>query len=408
MNKRIKRGFLICLVFCNICSVRSVAENPEIQTQEPGQLYAQSAVLMDADTGRVLFEKNGNEVRPMASTTKIMTCILALELGNLDSEVTVSEQASAQPKVKLGMRTGESFALRDLLYSMMLESHNDSAAAVAEYISGSVDVFVQLMNRKAESIGLKATHFVTPNGLDGTDQGGEHATTAEELALLLKYCICDSPQKEMFLEITRTDAYSFSDLKGEYTYSCRNHNAFLKQMEGALSGKTGFTGKAGYCYVGALKRGDRTLIVALLACGWPNNRNYKWKDVQKLMDYGLAHYQKQDVWKSFQPVRVQVRNGTDGENGIWDDAYTTVQAKTEEQEWKLLLKDTEQVKVTVDLEEMLYAPVMKGKKVGVIRYELDGKVLKTVPLVADRTVYRRDFKWCFMRLAEKIMLDNIK
>ena len=153
----------------------------------PGQLYARSAVLMDADSGRILFEKEGNAVRPMASTTKIMTCILALEEGKTDSEVKVSEEACRQPQVRLGVRKGENYRLKDLLYSLMLESHNDSAVLVAENVAGSVQEFAVEMNKKAKEIGCKDTHFVTPNGLDGTDEKGAHRTTAEDLARIFRY-----------------------------------------------------------------------------------------------------------------------------------------------------------------------------------------------------------------------------
>ena len=162
---------------------------------------------MDADNGRVLFEKNGSEKKPMASTTKIMTCILALEEGNLTDVVNVSENAARQPKVHLGMQMDEKFYLRDLLYSLMLESHNDSAVAIAEHIGGSVQAFADKMNAKAKEIGCRDTYFITPNGLDASDDKGEHSTTAEDLARIMSYCILKSPKKESFLSITQKGSY---------------------------------------------------------------------------------------------------------------------------------------------------------------------------------------------------------
>ena len=257
---------------------------------EPAELYARSAVLMDADSGRVLFGKDADVVRPMASTTKIMTCILALEYlrEHPDQTIEVSDQAASQPKVHLGMQKGEVFYIKDLLYSLMLESHNDSAVAVAEGIAGSVEEFAKEMNAKAAEIGCKNTHFITPNGLDAEDEGGVHSTTAEDMAKIMRYCIMTSGEKETFFEVTRTKEYQFQDADRKRTFSCHNHNAFLDMMDGALSGKTGFTADAGYCYVGSLRRDDRTFIVALLACGWPDNKGYKWKDTRRLMEYGLA------------------------------------------------------------------------------------------------------------------------
>ena len=161
------------------------------EEREP-ELYAQAAVLMDGDSGRILLGKNEREKRPMASTTKIMTCILALEEGEAEDVAEFSSLAASQPEVHLGAGTGRKFYLKDLLYSLMLESHNDTAVAVAECVSGSVEEFVKEMNRKARSIGCEDTWFVTPNGLDGSslDENGReqiHSTTAADLARIMKY-----------------------------------------------------------------------------------------------------------------------------------------------------------------------------------------------------------------------------
>ena len=162
------------------CTVQAQeAEGGSAAEIKPSELYARSAVLMDAGSGRILFAKNGQEEMPMASTTKIMTCILVLEEGDLTETVTVSEEAASQPEVKLGMKSGQRFRLKDLLYSLMLESHNDSAVAVAEHIAGSVQGFADMMNRKAEEIGCDATYFITPNGY----QGSCAKESAEDIAL---------------------------------------------------------------------------------------------------------------------------------------------------------------------------------------------------------------------------------
>ena len=253
-------------------------------------LYAGAAVLMDAKTGRVLYEKNGSKEMANASTTKILTCILILEQCDLEAVAEASGRAASQPKVHLGMRSGQRFFIRDMLYALMLESFNDCAVVLAEYAAGSVEAFAERMNEKAAEIGCEGSHFVTPNGLDGTDEKGNHHTTARDLAKIMRYCITESPKREEFLEITRTRSHSFSDAEGKRSYSCNNHNALLTMMEGALSGKTGFTNQAGYCYVGAACQGETTLIAAVLACGWPPSKNYKWVDTTKLMNYGFANF----------------------------------------------------------------------------------------------------------------------
>ena len=330
---------IVCLPFQNL--LIQAAQEKTISAPAESELYAKSAVLMDGDSGRVLYQKNGQEAMANASTTKIMTCILALENCDLDSEVEVSSLAASQPKVHLGMRSGQHFYLRDLLYGLMLESFNDCAVAIAEYVAGTTENFAALMNDKAEEIGCNDTYFITPNGLDATNQEGFHHTTAEDLAKIMRYCIRISDKAEEFLKITGTAQYSFNDIEGKSSYSCYNHNIFLQMMEGALSGKTGFTGNAGYCYVGALERGERTYIVALLACGWPNNKSYKWADTKKLMNYGLSAFVK----KSMRDVKIDESRllpiaVEDGQTeGIGMTAYVTPVVRDDGEDLKLLLRE---------------------------------------------------------------------
>ena len=239
-------------------SDRQMDEGTEQEKPEESiKLNALAAVLMDGDTGRVLYGKNQEEIRPMASTTKIMTCILALEEGRPEEVVTASENAASQPQVHLGVKAGEQFYLEDLLYGLMLESYNDAAVMIAEHIGGSTEQFAEKMNQKARELGCVNTFFITPNGLDAavsTEDGVRqvHSTTAEELARIMAYCVNDSPSREEFLKITQSQNYSFSDLEGKRSFSCVNHNALLSSMDGMISGKTGFTSGAGYSYVGAV------------------------------------------------------------------------------------------------------------------------------------------------------------
>ena len=194
-KRRNKTGFFlgILLLFLGSVSVTATA-----QESEPNQLFATAACLMDGDTGRVLFGKRETDPMAMASTTKIMTCILALENGQEQTVATASAKAAAAPKVHLGVREGEQFLLGDLLYSLMLESHNDAAVMIAETIGGSVEEFASLMNEKAAAIGCTDTHFVTPNGLDASDAGGDHHTTAADLARIMRYCVWISPKAAQF------------------------------------------------------------------------------------------------------------------------------------------------------------------------------------------------------------------
>lgn len=383
-------------------------------TVEKDKIYARSAVLMDADSGRVLFEKEGNTVLPMASTTKIMTCILALEKGNSEDMVGVSAYAESMPDVQLNMRKGETYRLEDLLYSLMLESHNDSAVAIAEHIGGSVEGFASMMNQKAKEIGCTDTYFITPNGLDAQteikmEDGGSktvmHSTTAKDLALIMSYCIKKSSKKEEFLKITQTASYNFSNMEGSRSFSCNNHNAFLNMMDGALSGKTGFTGKAGYCYVGALERDGKTFVVALLACGWPNHKTYKWSDTRMLMEYGIANYEKADLlsW----PVKEECLKQIPVENAktekLFDQAAVEVYIETKKNIPMLLVKKGEIVTVKSKIAPKLEAPVRKDQIVGTIYYILNDKVIWERNIRTKSGLEEKDYSW----YVKKIFLEYV-
>lgn len=371
------------------------------------KLYAKAAVLMDADSGRVLYERCGDEQLAMASTTKIMTLIVTLENASLDDTVEVSSYAASMPQVHLGMRKGEQYRLRDLVLSLMLESHNDSAVAIAEHVGGSVEQFAALMNQKAAEIGCENTYYITPNGLDAVQGEKFHSTTARDLALVMSYCVAKSPQKETFLEITGTPNHSFTDLSGKRSFSCVNHNAFLGMMTGALSGKTGFTNKAGYCYVGALRRDGKTFVVALLACGWPNHKTYKWSDTRTLMEYGLANYDYRGFDEVALPAEttadIVVRNGQGGRIGgrIRIPVEITTDVTGVE---GLLMHEDEKVTVTLHKVRELTAPVAEGQTVGFVTYAVGNREWRRMRLAASGEVRAVDLKWCICKVIEKWMI----
>ena len=396
--KKIKKYLRFWLLFFLWLTCPAQAE----ENQGPETLYARSAVLMDADSGRILFEKNGEERLANASTTKILTCILALEKGEPEEPVIFSEEAVRQPEVHLGASKGETFYLEDLLYSLMLESHNDTAVAVAEAVSGSTAAFAEEMNQKAKEIGCTETHFVSPNGLDWEDEDGPHETTAGDLARLLRYCIRQSPKKEKFLEITRTGEKSFSNLAGTRTYSCTNHNAFLSMMDGALTGKTGFTGKAGYCYTGALSDGDRTFTIALLACGWPNNKTYKWSDARALFSYGLSAYHYNRIELPEEVGVVSVKEGVLPGQTI-DGKAEVALLLSGEKDFRLLLSEQDEVKLKVTFPKILEAPVAEGEQEGEAVLLLNGETVASCPVIAGKTVEKKDFTWCFLKIFEQYL-----
>ena len=348
----------------------------------PVGLYSTGAVLMDADSGRVLFAKNGKEPYAMASTTKIMTCILALELGEPEQIVTFSDYAASMPDVQMNARAGEQYYLKDLLYSTMLESHNDSAAAVAEAIAGDVESFARLMDKKAESIGCKMTNFVTPNGLDDIDEEGEHRTTAEELAMILRYCTTISSKAKDFIKITGTKAYEFQEINGKRYVSCNNHNALLNSYEGVFTGKTGFTGKAGYCYTGAAEKDGKKLIVSLLGAGWYPHKSYKWKDAAKLLDYGFENYEYETIGKEQWVLQeIPVVDGMENRVSVETDAGT----------FSYLLEKNEVAQCRVEQAEQLQAPIEKGTVVGTITYELNGEIIEKFQIYTGESVEESTF-----------------
>lgn len=432
-RKRIRAGAFfqsVVLLSGMVFGFSTQAKGEEIGEYE---LYAKAAVLMDGDSKRILYGKNQDLVLPMASTTKIMTCIVALEQGEGEETVTASAYAAAQPKVHLGMQKGEQYKLKDLLYSLMLESHNDSAVAIAEHIGGkklnlpetekrtaeeskeAVSAFAVLMNEKAKELGCENTYYITPNGLDAEEkvvlQGEtvvkQHGTTAAELARVLCYCAWESSEREQFLEVTRQQNYSFANVSGSRRFQCTNHNAFLNQMSGALTGKTGFTNAAGYCYVGALERDGEKYVVALLACGWPNNKNWKWKDTGRLMKYGLENYELHTggEWRYEEEKlpRLYVQGGQTEKIGEEAYAGLCLQAAPGREE-NFLLKEREEIRTICRVEKTWEAPLEKGEVVGKVQYFLGEELLWEEAVVSGERVEKIDFKWCFAQILTQFLI----
>lgn len=367
--------------------------------EEPAELYALSAVLMDGESGRVLYEKDGERPLANASTTKVLTCIVALENSPGDDYVQVSQNAASQPEVKLGLQKGEQYYLEDLLYSLMLKSHNDTAVAIAEYCGGSVEGFARMLNRKAKQIGCKNTYFITPNGLDAEDENGKHHTTAKDLALIMRYAV----KNETFLHIAQTRDYTFSEITGKRTFSVHNANAFLDMRDGVLAGKTGYTSQAGYCYVCAWEKEGKTFIVSLLGCGWPNHKTYKWSDTEKLLDFGDYNYEYETYWKEPQTGKILVTDGVEDDQDIGTKIYLRGKCSVTayDREKEVLLKKGETVTCKIEIPQKVSAPVLKGEKLGRIAYYLDGKLIDSYPVYAEKSVEKISFKW----YTEKVFHD---
>lgn len=367
--------------------------------EEPSELHALSAVLMDGDSGRVLYEKDGKTPLANASTTKVLTCIVALESSPGDDYVQVSQNAASQPEVRLGLQKGEQYYLEDLLYSLMLKSHNDTAVAIAEHCGGTVEGFARMLNRKAKQIGCKDTYFITPNGLDAQDENDKHHTTAEDLALIMRYAI----KNKTFLHISQTRDYTFSEITGKRTFSVHNANALLDMMDGVLAGKTGYTSQAGYCYVCAWEEEGKTFVVSLLGCGWPNHKTYKWSDTKKLLSYGAYNYDYETYWQEPHTSKILVTDGVENMQNIGEKVYLRGKCSvtSEDREKEILLKKGEAVTCKTEIPQKVSAPVLKGEKLGRIAYYLDGKLIDFYPVYAERSVEKISFKW----YTEKVFHD---
>lgn len=280
------------------------------------------------------------------------------------------------------------------MYSLMLESHNDTAAAIAEHVAGTREAFADMMNQKARDIGCRDTFFITPNGLDAEDPdtGRIHSTTAAELAGILRYCLFQSPEREGFLRVTRAPSHAFSDVSGTRTFSCVNHNALLTTTKGAISGKTGFTAGAGYCYVGAVKKGEKTFIAALLGCGWPPHRTYKWEDMGRLLAFGDENYDFYELLKETPELPpIPVKNGIGSQTGL------TV-GYPEPASLKILMNQNEPVTIKKKVAKELTAPVAAGMAVGQVDYYVGEDLVASFPVTASETVGKWDLEFCVKTL----------
>jgi serine-type D-ala-D-ala carboxypeptidase len=341
-------------------------------------INAQSAVLIDADTGRILWGRDEHRAMAMASTTKIMTAIITIENCNLKDVVTVGKNPTLAPKVKMNLSVGEKITLEQLLYALLMQSSNDAAVAIAEYVSGDVDRFCQKMTEKARSIGCKDTLFETPNGLDK----GNHHSTAYDMALIGAYAIKNSE----FMRISNTKTVHFQTNKT--TYDIVNKNQLLNTYQGAMGIKTGFTGKAGHCFVGAAKRGNVTLISTVLACGWGSSgKAKKWSDTKKLLDYGFNNYEVYSVIG--QPFSADVINSKKTSINVEPDGFIEL----------LLKKDkSEKIDFVRKIETPVTAPVHKGDKLGELVIMAEGFECGRINVIASEDIEENNFRINFEKI----------
>ena len=310
------------------------------------RVSAESAIVIEASGGNVIFEKDADTRRPMASTTKIMTALVALEAGDTSREVTVPSGAVGIEGSSVYLETGDRLSLDDLVWALMLESANDAAAAIAINVAGSVDAFAELMNAKAKEIGLENTHFTNPHGLDNE----EHYTTARDLAKLAAHAL--SNQK--FREIVST--YRHNITVGDETRYLLNHNQMLRLYDGAIGVKTGYTKRSGRCLVSAAERNGVTLVAVTL------NAPDDWRDHTAMLDFGFTKYESRELIRPGESVFIQPCIGCERHTvSIRNTDGLTVCVPT----------TVGEVRRIVELPRYLWAPVAEGQMVGKIRFVAD-------------------------------------
>lgn len=354
-------------------------------SKEP-QTYSRAVVVYDRASKTVIYGKNENDVRAMASTTKIMTAIILLENADLSTTVEVSQKAANTGGSRLGLKTGDKITLNDLLYGLMLCSGNDAAVQIAETVGGSIEEFAELMNKKADELGLENTKYVTPHGLDADG----HHTTAYELAILTDYAL----NNEMFAKVVNTKEYTVT-ING-YPKKLSNTNELLGYLEGVNGVKTGFTNGALRCLVTSTLRNNFNIVTVVLGA---DTKKIRTTDSIKLIEYTYQNYEQVDVsklveekfeeWKKTYNITINkgIKNEVNTEIGV--QPYTVYPIKKEDKE-----------NIDIEIYDMNYAeaPLLENTKLGYIQIKINGKILYTVDILASEEVRKKDIKDYFFSM----------
>ena len=349
----------------------------QIASSAPPNINAESAILMDATTGQILYEKKSTTRSAPASTTKVLTAILAIESGHLNDDVTISIKAASTPGSSMHLTAGQIISLRELVTGLLLRSGNDAAVAIAEHLAGSVENFVALMNQKAQRLQAFNSHFANPHGLSAP----LHYSTAFDLAWITRYALTNP----IFATIvnTRETNIDWLDKKGtEHDQHLKNTNKLLWLLEEADGVKTGTTSQAGPCLIASATRGSQQLIAVVL------HDHSRWHDALQLLQYGFSAYElykyadKNDVLAAI-PVEKGLSNAVDA---LVDSQANLVVSAA----------DSEHIVVTIDLPEKIKAPVYQGQKIGEIIFSVKQQVVKTVDITAGQTIEEKTKERIFL------------
>lgn len=352
-----------------------IMQTATVPVKEP-VINSKAAVVLDRESKRVLYSKNANEKRAMASTTKIMTGIVALENSKLEEEIVVSKNSARIGGSRLGLKAGDKITMNDLIYGLMLRSGNDAAAQIAETIGGGYEGFAELMNKKAKELGLSNTHFVTPHGLDDEN----HYTTAYELALLTDYALSNDKFSEIVGSKTKTIL-----INGQQR-ELYNTNELLGNLNGINGVKTGFTNNAGRCLVTSCTRDNENLISVVLGADTKKNRT---KDSIQIIEFAYATYSS---------INLKEKIKEHFENWVYENKIEVYKGKEEYILPQLeeipyehyLVKEGEQIEITIECQKYLEAPVQKDVKVGKMNITLNGEEILELDLVIQENVSRKE------------------
>ncbi len=361
-----------------IDTIEDVLEASSNVDQFPN-LQARACLVLDRESKQVLAEKDAYTKRPMASTTKIMTCTIVLEQANLSDVVEISKKAGGTGGSRLGLKAGDKITVRDLLYGLMLRSGNDTAVALAEHVGGSVEGFANLMNEKAKELGLTNTHFVTPHGLDQQ----EHYTTAYELALLTDYAL----KNEKFANIVATKTCEIHINNQPRQIS--NTNELLGNLNGVNGVKTGFTNGAGRCLVTSITRNGHQIVCVVLGA---DTKKIRTTDSVKLIEYSFSKYEYMNVKEKIQEkfnTWLQEEAPNIGFNKA-KETQIEYEVQSSNITWVPILKEEQKdLEVRIDYQKNLETPISKGHVIGKIEVVLKDKVLFQTDILLKQNITKK-------------------
>ena len=376
--------------------IPELVEAASDSAEEPN-LNSRAAIIYDRNSKEVIYGKEENTKRKMASTTKIMTCMVVLEKGELTDTVIVSKKAAGTGGSRVGLKTGDKVSVQDLLYGLMLCSGNDAAVALAEHVGGSVEGFADLMNEKARQLNLSNTHFVTPHGLDNE----EHYTTAYELAIMTDNAL----KNNTFSSIVGTKNITIN-INGK-PRNLSNTNELLGSMAGVYGVKTGFTNGANRCLVTSCKRENLDIITVVLGA---DTKKFRTQDSIKLINYAMNNYKEINMENKIQEEFQKWKKENKDKIYINKGVKNTTEYKLEEQlNNYITIKNTQENDVKIEINTLNYyeAPLQEGTTIGVLTVKVSGQVKLIKNIQVAQTVEKKNMINYMKELIEKSCLNNI-